>query len=57
MEGITTAVMDQFPSLRTWKHKVILLGGLCFVFYLLGLLLTTEVRTGVVVVERDREAF
>ncbi|XP_025028314.1 sodium-dependent proline transporter-like isoform X2 [Python bivittatus] len=42
MEGITTAVMDEFPSLRDWRRKVIFLGGLCFAFYLLGLLLITE---------------
>ncbi|XP_054829812.1 sodium-dependent proline transporter-like isoform X2 [Eublepharis macularius] len=42
MEGITTAVMDEFPSLRDWKRKALFLGGLCFAFYLLGLLLITE---------------
>ncbi|KAL7982856.1 hypothetical protein Chor_013462 [Crotalus horridus] len=42
MEGITTAVMDEFPSLRCWRRKVLFLGGLCLAFYLLGLLLITE---------------
>ncbi|XP_039214656.1 sodium-dependent proline transporter-like isoform X2 [Crotalus tigris] len=42
MEGITTAVMDEFPSLRRWRRKVLFLGGLCLAFYLLGLLLITE---------------
>ncbi|XP_067841661.1 sodium-dependent proline transporter isoform X2 [Heptranchias perlo] len=42
MEGITTAFLDEFPILRVWKWKVMFLAGLCFVFYLLGLLLITE---------------
>ncbi|XP_078514798.1 sodium-dependent proline transporter-like [Lissotriton helveticus] len=42
MEGITTAVIDEFPSLRDWRRKTIFLGALCFGFYLLGLLLITE---------------
>uniref|UniRef100_A0A8C7E2X5 Transporter n=1 Tax=Naja naja TaxID=35670 RepID=A0A8C7E2X5_NAJNA len=42
MEGITTAVMDEFPALRGWRRKSLFLGGLCFAFYLLGLLLITE---------------
>nr|XP_028581320.1 sodium-dependent proline transporter-like [Podarcis muralis] len=42
MEGITTAVMDEFPSLRDWRRKAVFLGLLCFAFYLLGLLLITE---------------
>ncbi|XP_075437679.1 sodium-dependent proline transporter-like [Ascaphus truei] len=42
MEGITTAVLDEIPSLRDWKKKTIFLGTLCFCFYLLGLLLITE---------------
>ncbi|KAJ3589803.1 hypothetical protein NHX12_010644 [Muraenolepis orangiensis] len=43
MEGITTAVLDEFPQLRgNMKHKTMFLGALCFVFYLLGLLLITD---------------
>ncbi|KAM3837396.1 sodium-dependent proline transporter-like [Vipera latastei] len=42
MEGITTAVMDEFPSLRLWWRKVLFLAGVCLAFYLLGLLLITE---------------
>ncbi|XP_048349936.1 sodium-dependent proline transporter-like [Sphaerodactylus townsendi] len=42
MEGITTAVIDEFPSLRDFKRKALFLAGLCFAFYLLGLLLVTE---------------
>lgn len=44
MEGITTAVLDEFPYLRTnMKHKTIFLAVLCFCFYLMGLLLVTNV--------------
>uniref|UniRef100_A0A8C6XYH9 Transporter n=1 Tax=Naja naja TaxID=35670 RepID=A0A8C6XYH9_NAJNA len=32
MEGITTAVMDEFPALRGWRRKSLFLGGLCFAF-------------------------
>ncbi|XP_032075566.1 sodium-dependent proline transporter-like [Thamnophis elegans] len=42
MEGITRAVMDEFPSLRSWQPKLLFLGGLCLAFYLLGLLLITQ---------------
>ncbi|XP_044159859.1 sodium-dependent proline transporter-like isoform X2 [Bufo gargarizans] len=42
MEGITTAALDEFPSLRHWKRKVVFLAGLCFFFFLMGLLLVTE---------------
>ncbi|XP_065253917.1 sodium-dependent proline transporter-like [Emys orbicularis] len=42
MEGITTAVLDEFPALREWRRKTLFLGTLCFTFYLLGLLLITE---------------
>ncbi|XP_050778424.1 sodium-dependent proline transporter-like isoform X1 [Gopherus flavomarginatus] len=42
MEGITTAVLDEFPALREWRRKTLFLGALCFIFYLLGLLLITE---------------
>eukprot|EP00079_Xenopus_tropicalis_P033489 XP_017947260.1 PREDICTED: sodium-dependent proline transporter-like isoform X2 [Xenopus tropicalis] len=42
MEGITTAILDEIPSLRDWKRKTIFLGCLCFAFYLLGLLLITQ---------------
>ncbi|XP_069825432.1 sodium-dependent proline transporter-like isoform X1 [Dendropsophus ebraccatus] len=42
MEGITTAVLDEFPSLREWKRKTMFLAALCFFFYLLGLLLVTD---------------
>ncbi|XP_074836578.1 sodium-dependent proline transporter-like isoform X2 [Carettochelys insculpta] len=42
MEGITTAVLDEFPALRDWRRKTLFLGALCFAFYLLGLLLITE---------------
>lgn len=44
MEGITTAVLDEFPQLRMNSlHKSLFLGTLCFVFYLMGLLLVTNV--------------
>ncbi|XP_068455943.1 sodium-dependent proline transporter isoform X2 [Clinocottus analis] len=44
MEGITTAVLDEFPHLRTNAlHKSLFLGALCFCFYLMGLLLVTNV--------------
>lgn len=44
MEGITTAVLDEFPQLRQNNlHKSLFLGSLCFGFYLMGLLLVTEV--------------
>lgn len=44
MEGITTAVLDEFPQLRTnTLHKSLFLGALCFCFYLMGLLLVTDV--------------
>ncbi|XP_077197193.1 sodium-dependent proline transporter-like isoform X3 [Paroedura picta] len=42
MEGIVTAVMDEFPSLRDFRRKALFLGGLCLAFYCLGLLLVTE---------------
>ncbi|XP_017348613.1 sodium-dependent proline transporter isoform X2 [Ictalurus punctatus] len=43
MEGITTAVLDEFPQLRTnMKQKTIFLALLCFGFYLMGLLLVTD---------------
>nr|DBA32199.1 TPA: hypothetical protein GDO54_000008 [Pyxicephalus adspersus] len=42
MEGITTAILDEFPALRDWKRKTMFLGALCFFFYLMGLLLVTE---------------
>ncbi|XP_067424400.1 sodium-dependent proline transporter-like [Emydura macquarii macquarii] len=42
MEGITTAMTDEFPALRDWRRKTPFLGALCFAFYLLGLLLITE---------------
>lgn len=43
MEGITTAVLDEFPNLRrNTFHKSLFLGILCFVFYLMGLLLVTD---------------
>lgn len=44
MEGITTAVLDEFPQLRgNALHKSLFLGALCFCFYLMGLLLITDV--------------
>ena len=44
MEGVTTAVLDEFPQLRAnVKHKTLFLGLLCFGFYLMGLLLVTNV--------------
>uniref|UniRef100_A0A8C6M482 Transporter n=1 Tax=Nothobranchius furzeri TaxID=105023 RepID=A0A8C6M482_NOTFU len=44
MEGITTAVLDEFPNLRrNTLHKSMFLGALCFTFYLMGLLLVTNV--------------
>ncbi|MCI4386523.1 hypothetical protein PGIGA_G00063360 [Pangasianodon gigas] len=43
MEGITTAVLDEFPQLRAnMKQKTIFLALLCFSFYLMGLLLVTD---------------
>ncbi|XP_059819520.1 sodium-dependent proline transporter [Hypanus sabinus] len=42
LEGITTAILDEFPVLRERKWKAIFLATLCFSFYLLGLLLITE---------------
>ncbi|KAM9020226.1 sodium-dependent proline transporter-like [Ara ararauna] len=42
IEGITTAIVDEFPALRDWKRKTALLGSLCTAFYLLGLLLVTQ---------------
>ncbi|KAG7484406.1 hypothetical protein MATL_G00049080 [Megalops atlanticus] len=43
MEGITTAVLDEFPQLRrNMKHKSLFLAALCFAFYLMGLLLITD---------------
>ncbi|KAG9351825.1 hypothetical protein JZ751_023076 [Albula glossodonta] len=43
MEGITTAVLDEFPQLRrNLKHKSLFLAVLCFAFYLMGLLLITD---------------
>uniref|UniRef100_A0A8D0B0Y7 Transporter n=1 Tax=Sander lucioperca TaxID=283035 RepID=A0A8D0B0Y7_SANLU len=43
MEGITTAVLDEFPHLRAnTLHKSLFLGALCFCFYLMGLLLVTN---------------
>ncbi|NWI28700.1 SC6A7 protein, partial [Sula dactylatra] len=42
IEGIITAILDEFPVLRDWRRKMILLGVLCASFYLLGLLLVTE---------------
>ncbi|KAJ8275533.1 hypothetical protein COCON_G00072850 [Conger conger] len=43
MEGITTAVLDEFPHLRSdMKKKSLFLGALCFGFYLMGLLLITD---------------
>uniref|UniRef100_A0AAY4CSS7 Transporter n=1 Tax=Denticeps clupeoides TaxID=299321 RepID=A0AAY4CSS7_9TELE len=43
MEGITTAVLDEFPQLRSnLKHKSLFLALLCFSFYMMGLLLITD---------------
>ncbi|XP_051882556.1 sodium-dependent proline transporter [Pristis pectinata] len=42
LEGITTAILDEFPALRERKRKTMFLAVLCFSFYLLGLLLITE---------------
>uniref|UniRef100_A0AAX7UXV9 Transporter n=1 Tax=Astatotilapia calliptera TaxID=8154 RepID=A0AAX7UXV9_ASTCA len=43
MEGITTAVLDEFPHLRgNPLQKSLFLGALCFFFYLMGLLLVTN---------------
>ncbi|KAM6140427.1 LOW QUALITY PROTEIN: sodium-dependent proline transporter-like [Pterocles gutturalis] len=42
IEGITTAILDEFPALRDWRRKTALLGVLCISFYLLGLLLVTQ---------------
>ncbi|XP_073681275.1 sodium-dependent proline transporter [Garra rufa] len=43
MEGICTAVLDEFPQLRSnLKHKTLFLALLCFSFYLMGLLLITD---------------
>ena len=43
IEGITTAILDEFPALRDWRRKTAFLGALCTSFYLLGLLLVTQV--------------
>ena len=44
MEGITTAVLDEFPQLRqNMMHKTLFLAALCFAFYLMGLLLISDV--------------
>ncbi|XP_061608352.1 sodium-dependent proline transporter isoform X2 [Phyllopteryx taeniolatus] len=43
IEGITTAVLDEFPQLRgNAKYKSLFLAVLCFCFYLMGLLLVTD---------------
>ncbi|NXK99565.1 SC6A7 protein, partial [Mesembrinibis cayennensis] len=42
IEGITTAILDEFPALRDWRRKMALLGALCTSFFLLGLLLVTQ---------------
>ncbi|XP_010292458.1 PREDICTED: sodium-dependent proline transporter-like, partial [Phaethon lepturus] len=42
IEGITTAILDEFPALRDWQRKTALLGAICTSFYLLGLLLVTQ---------------
>ncbi|NXL87751.1 SC6A7 protein, partial [Alectura lathami] len=42
IEGITTAILDEFPALREWRRKTLLLGVLCASLYLLGLLLITQ---------------
>ncbi|XP_021239749.1 sodium-dependent proline transporter-like [Numida meleagris] len=42
IEAITTAILDEFPALREGGKKTMLLGVLCFSFYLLGLLLVTQ---------------
>ncbi|KAL7390423.1 hypothetical protein ABVT39_020922 [Epinephelus coioides] len=43
MEGIVTAVLDEFPHLRANPlQKSLFLGILCFCFYLMGLLLVTN---------------
>ncbi|KAM9203433.1 sodium-dependent proline transporter-like [Mergus octosetaceus] len=42
IEGITTAILDEFPALREWRRKALFLGTLCISFYLLGLLLITQ---------------
>lgn len=43
MEGICTAVLDEFPELRSnLKYKTLFLALLCFAFYLMGLLLITD---------------
>lgn len=43
IEGITTAILDEFPGLRDWRRKTAFLAVLCISFYLLGLLLVTQV--------------
>ncbi|KAM9781712.1 sodium-dependent proline transporter isoform X1 [Syngnathus typhle] len=43
IEGITTAVLDEFPQLRrNTKHKSLFLAVLCSCLYLMGLLLVTD---------------
>ncbi|NXI90904.1 SC6A7 protein, partial [Psophia crepitans] len=42
VEGITTAILDEFPALHDRRRKTALLGALCTSFYLLGLLLVTQ---------------
>uniref|UniRef100_A0AAX7TNA2 Transporter n=1 Tax=Astatotilapia calliptera TaxID=8154 RepID=A0AAX7TNA2_ASTCA len=57
MEGITTAVLDEFPHLRgNPLQKSLFLGALCFFFYLMGLLLVTNVSMFVFNEESDVSA-
>lgn len=57
MEGITTAVLDEFPHLRgNPLQKSLFLGALCFFFYLMGLLLVTDVSMFVFNEESDVSA-
>ena len=43
VETVTTALMDRFVKLRDYKLLTVM--GLCTVFFLLGLTLTTNVST------------
>ncbi|NXG39778.1 SC6A7 protein, partial [Dromaius novaehollandiae] len=42
IEGILTAILDEFPALRNGRRKTALLGAFCVTSYLLGLLLVTQ---------------
>ena len=47
VENIITCILDEFPQLRPRKPWVVI--GVCLVLFLLGIPLTTQVRTAAVV--------